>query len=1030
MMSFEYKEELLSQVSNAKSFDDVYPLMDELKNKEKGDLFELITFYLFKTIPELNHDLKNIWMYSDVPEEVLNKLGCPTRDKGIDIIIEKTNSKYYPVQCKFRQNYNEIITWDSLSTFFGSSFGMNNIVENGYFVSNTYYLCNPATNSDKLVFINGTFFDSKLPENFFKNIYLKFKDENYVIPYTLKEPFYYQKECLVKCIDALVFNEEERGNIVMACGSGKTITSYWIDKEMKNKLTVVLVPSLYLLSQFFTVWVNQSTSENVNIKYLLIGSDTDIIVKKEVNIKNNLLTTDPPKILDFILSNKQEKIVIISTYQSSDKLITAIDKQFHIDFCIFDEAHKTIGSNNDQLFSHQFSQMILDDNVKINKRLFMTATPKIYIGTDNNLVSMDNEDLYGEKLYSYNTSHAINDKLLSDYQVHSVIATNNEINQYIARNNLVRYKKNFENMESSYLSTIILLLKKINDGTSSHLVTYHNNVENAKWFRKYLVKLNEQIYGTDIYIASLSGQERMNIRKKKIDSFCKSKKAILCNVKILNEGVDIPCIDSICFVDNKSSTIDIVQSIGRSLRLHADKKIASIYVPTIIDTNDAENNKYGNLIKILKAMKTTDDDIVEYFMIRSNGKKNITRQICKYEYVSIINESKEIDLDEWIEHINSKLISFVCNWHHMFSSLEEYISVNSKLPTRRTNEKLAMWLHRQVNAHKHKIYGMKDPRKYTLFSNLILNNKQLFGSIDEKWENSYTRILEFIKNNKKLPSLSSKNKEEKSLRKWLSHQQQNCKHNEYSMADKEKRKKIKKLIRDNKELFETADEKWEKNFKELEKFVHKHQRLPSLNKNDEAESDLKGWYSGQVTKYKKYSKEKKATCEQYKRFNELINGSTTPIKPMKYFWDIEFKKLVDYVEKNKKLPSKKFGTEEEKRIIEWTYEQKRYYDNKYKKGKHSPEYEEQMKEFGMFLDAHPTLFKQNQWERMHDAVCKHIKENGKFPEERSIDKTIESMGRWIYDQNRCMKEERGQVYKKPAFRKKWNLFCVTYAHLF
>lgn len=1019
MMSFEYKEELLSQVSNAKSFDDVYPLMDELKNKEKGDLFELLTFYLFKTIPELNHDLKNIWMYSDIPEEVLNKLGFPTSDKGIDILIEKTNSKYYPVQCKYRQNYDEIITWDSLSTFFGLSFGMNSAIENGYFVSNTYDLCDTAAKSDKVVFINGTFFDSKLPENFFKNIYLKFKDENYVIPYTLKEPFYYQKECLVKCIDALVFNEEERGNIVMACGSGKTITSYWIDKEMKNKLTVVLVPSLYLLSQFFTVWINQSTAENINIKYLLIGSDAD------VNIKNNLLTTESPKILDFILSNKQEKIVIISTYQSSDKLITAIDKQYHIDFCIFDEAHKTIGSND-----HKFSQMILDNEIKINKRLFMTATPKIYIGPKNNIYSMDNEELYGEKLYSYNTSSAINDRLLSDYQVHSVIATNGEIDKYIQKHKLVKYKNKFENIDSSYLSTIILLLKKINDGTSNHLVTYHKDIENAKRFRKYLLKLNDQIYGTDIYIASLSGQEKMNVRKKKIDTFCKSQKAILCNVKILNEGVDIPCIDSICFVDNKNSTINVVQSIGRGLRLHPNKKITSIYVPTIIDPNNEENNEYGSLLKILKSMKTTDDDIVDYFVIKSNNKKNIMRQICKYEYLSVVNESKEIDLDEWVTNINSKIIKFVCNWYYMFNCLEEYILTNGKLPTIKTDEKLAMWLHKQVNYHKRRIHGMKDAHRYELFSNLMLNNKQLFESLDEKWEKKYADISEFIKNNKKLPSLSSKIKKENRLRKWLSHQQQNYKHNEHSMADKEKRKKIKKLIRDNKKLFENPEEKWEKNFKKLEKFVHKHQRLPSSNKDNEKESNLKKWYSGQVTKYRNYSKEKKATCEQYKRFDELINGPNTPIKPIKYFWDIKFKKLVDYLEKNKKLPSKKFGTKEEIKIIDWTYEQKRYYKDKYKKGKHTPEYEEQMKEFGIFLDNHPELFPQTKWEEKYNEVCEYVKEYGKLPSDKSDDDDTYRMGKWIYEQMRCTKEERGSVYNNPEFRKKWNLFRATYAHLF
>lgn len=400
----------------------------------------------------------------------------------------------------------------------------------------------------------------------------------------------------------------------MACGSGKTLTSYWVYKLLNLTRTVIFVPSLYLLSQFYSDWVKQSYAENVPIKYLLIGSDAD--VDEEVKYKSNglILFTDQKSIKKYI-ENCDTKLVIICTYQSSDKLAEACEQEIQFDFAIFDEAHKTIGQVN-----KQFTMMLTNKHLIIKKRLFMTATPKMYNGDVDNdeIISMDNRKFYGEKLFTYNTGNAITDKKLVDYQVLTIYAKNKDIKKDIKENNLIKLKNEFVDTEANYLGIILVLLKKIHDGTCKHLISYHNKVKRVIKFKEFLTKINKLLYGQDIFIESLDVSTSIAKRAKIINEFTKSPVGILCSSRVLNEGVNIPIVDSICFVDPRFSTIDIVQCIGRALRLHPDKKMAHVIVPTFIDDFNDEFDKsvYENIIRILKSLKTTDNEVGEYFKLK------------------------------------------------------------------------------------------------------------------------------------------------------------------------------------------------------------------------------------------------------------------------------------------------------------------------------------------------------------------------------------------------------------------------------
>lgn len=519
-------------------FEDIYNVTSKLDKKEKGDLFELFTLYLFKLDPRLSTNLDKIWLYADIPKSILERLDLPSKDKGIDLLA-KINSKYYAIQCKFRQDPGVTVPWSSLGNFFGLSFGMNDKIAGGFLVTNTNDLCNEVMRSKKVVSIYSDYFEN-LPKQFFRSI------GNDTVMYVKKTPFIHQMECKNAVCDYLdgntprglladVKSGNTRGYVEMACGSGKSLTAYWIMKQQCEWLGIIFVPSLQLLSQFATDFINQAYAERETIDYLMIGSDSDIDSDAKYKANGLILTTDPVYIKKYIIEC-DKKLIVFCTYQSANKLTEAIEKEFAFEIAIFDEAHKTVGQ-----IDKEFGHMLTNKHMRIKKRLFMTATPKFYNGVNDKIVGMNNEKIYGECIYTYNTGQAIEDKMLTDYQVLLVTATNKSIAKDIKQNKLVKYEKEFDDMEANYLGTILILLKKMHDQTINHLITYHGTVARAKLFAKLLGTINKLIYDDDdIQISSIEGSDSMNARKNIIRDFNESDKAIICSSRVLNEGVNIP----------------------------------------------------------------------------------------------------------------------------------------------------------------------------------------------------------------------------------------------------------------------------------------------------------------------------------------------------------------------------------------------------------------------------------------------------------------------------------------------------------
>jgi superfamily II DNA or RNA helicase len=879
------------------TFSDIYTITKDMEKNDKGDLFELLTYYMFKLDPKLNN-IQKIWLYKDVPDKVLKYLNLPSTDKGIDLIMA-INDEYYAIQCKFRQNPDTMIPWKGLSTFFGLSFGMNNKIKKGFLVTNTYDLCDEVLKSNKAEAIYGDYFD-ELPNIFFKNL-RSVLTEDKIVTYEGKKHYAHQTLCKIECDEH--FQDHDKCYIEMACGVGKTLTSYWIDQSLVNNTTIIFIPSLQLLSQFYSDWINQSYAERVKINYLLIGSD--VSVDDEVKYKSNglLLYTDVDSIRKyvkmFLKPNDKyitNKLVIICTYHSSKRLIEACsDTEF--DFAIYDEAHKTVGQTDGM-----FSSVVTNNKLKVKKKLFMTATPKVYKGSleDDDIISMDDEEHYGKRVYTYNTGNAINDWKLTDYRIISMYTTDKDIADDLKEHKLIKYKDEFEDMDANYLGIILILLKKIHDGTCNHMITYHNTVKNARKFSEVMSQINGNVHNKEVFIEYLDGTMSMTKRRKIITEYVNSKKGILCSAKVLNEGINIPIVDSVCFVDTRFSTIDIVQCIGRALRLHPKKKLAYVFVPTFIKDleDDFDKDQYADVIRILKSMKNTDDGIVEYFKIRSN-EGSIVRNIYSSEYYNTVNKSKEIDIKKWSDKIVTKIWDIVDPFMTKYNDLKRWVDEHDRMPLKRSSDvverKLGQWCISIRKLHR--------KNKLSVCHTQLMNNiKSWVWECKFDFDTTYNELKTFMKTYERLPYTSSKDDKERKLGNWCCSTRKLYRKNELSQRQID-------LMSSIEGWFWTNHISFQDTYDELRTWISKTKSTPAPTGKTEKEQLLWKRCNGIRIKYK----ENKLTDKQV-RLMENTAG---------WRWDSKntflnnYNELRTWIQQNDYLPSLGSKNATEHKLAQW-----------------------------------------------------------------------------------------------------------------
>lgn len=645
------KRLFLNIIENVSEYDDFDKKLHNFDNNNKGNLFELFGKLYFTLLPSYRVLYQQVHLYYEIPNEIKKKLKLPQKDKGIDGIILTATNEYLVLQVKFRKN-KKTIPFGELATFPALAFGSKcRNINGGILFTNCYDVCEELSDW-RYNNITYSCFD-KCDCNFWQSVreYLKY---NTITKHTIMTPLSHHN--IIISIVENHYKNHNYGRLYLPCGTGKTFLAYWISiHTLHCHKILILVPSLYLLSETYETWAKQLYDTSYN--FLLIGSDID---KKDDIHSEYKITTNMENISNQ-LKKFNDNVVVITTYHSSKVLGEVCNEiNFIFDIIIFDEAHRTTGIN-DRMFTY-----LLPCKNLSHKRLYMTATEKIYHynmsqltkSQQEGIYSMDNEYIFGKLIYNYSTRQAIEDGQLVDYKIIAPFISSNNVNELLENNN--RIIINNSECEIQMLALSILIIKAMNDFNIRHLLIFSNRNERAKKIMRMIKTLLDE-KEHKIFCKYLDGYDSMNIRKYKIKVFEQSERGILSSTRILGEGVNIPICDSICFADCRNSTVDIIQCIGRCLRKCKliPNKISHVIIPFTLNGNiehfsDSNNASFHKLRKILLAMGTTDDLITEKFIIK-NYNYCTRRNIDAKESINADSIGQTIDLKHFEQSIISKI---------------------------------------------------------------------------------------------------------------------------------------------------------------------------------------------------------------------------------------------------------------------------------------------------------------------------------------------------------------------------------------
>ena len=644
-----------------------------LTNNEKGLMFEHLTFQVLKIHPLYASKVKEVWLLrKGIPSELKKKLNLPGTDEGIDIIAQTFSGEYWAIQCKFKASMEpptmrELSTFNNLAHTHCKNISMAILFHTGERGVRKKHLM-----GDKYAEV-GLEFWLGLTSDDWKGINAvsqgkKAKPQK-------RSPKDHQHNAIQQAYEHFIKNKEERGRLIMPCGTGKSLTAFWIANKLNAKSVVVAVPSLNLIKQSLEDWTAEYIAQNEHPlpEWQVVCSD-ETTGKLEDDFVSDVYslgiptTTKVDEITSFLKKQTKGRKVIFTTYQSSDRLTAAAKKtKFSFDLAILDEAHKTVGVK-----SKSFVSLLSDKNISIKKRMFMTATERVLKGQNDNVLSMDDESVYGKRFYQLTFKDAIhsNPQIISDYKILTIAVSNAQIQELIQKNKLLSdKKKKIEEQDAQSLAAAIALRQATKKYGIKHAISFHKSIKAAESFSSLNQRLNSsKVDKVSLSSYHISSKKSAGQRSQLLDDFKNDKLALMTNARCLTEGVNVPAIDCVLFADPKQSIVDIVQAAGRALRVSPGKKFGYIMMPLIVPDNMeleefTETTPFKQVARIVTALSTQDERIVEEFRLKEEGKRNSDRRV---EISGNIPVGLKLDFSSFATKIEAKYWGRVgrVNWRN------------------------------------------------------------------------------------------------------------------------------------------------------------------------------------------------------------------------------------------------------------------------------------------------------------------------------------------------------------------------------
>lgn len=663
--------------------------------REKGQRFEVLMKHFLKTAPLYKQDIEEVWLWNEFPF----KKDFGGTDLGIDLVAKTYAGDYWSIQCKFYQE-NTTIQEAAVSNFvtnssrsFQDEQGMTRHFSLMLWIdtkSSWSRNAEKVTRNQNIPFQRLGYYDLRDAEVDWDALAEGLEGEE-ARPSAKKSP----REHQVEAIQAAhaYFKNYDRGKLIMACGTGKTYTALNImeTETQKNGFALFLVPSIALLSQTLREWMNDTTTTIYPVCICSDPSASETPAQKRKRVEADAedastvdlpfpATTDVEKARRILHQRfEQQKknggiVVIFSTYQSIDVVHHVIfhtakndpegddlflernqqpeenNQEPPFDIIVCDEAHRTAGYVVKGKKQSPFIKVHDNGFLPSRRRLYMTATPKLYTEAAKSkadqgyavLCSMDDEKLYGQEIYHIGFGKAVEKGLLADYKVLVFSIGEDQISAAMQ----IAVKNNQEAIETDDAAKLIgcinaLSKRMIDDETSQILKEVDPNFMHTALAFCSKISASQKIaqifneYSDDYYESLTDAQKEevvhvqadhvdgsmpASLREKKLEWLKETDTSgsdchILCNVRCLSEGVDVPALDAVIFLSSRNSEVDVVQSVGRVMRTAKDKgkKFGYIIIPVVVPSGvkpeEALNkSKDFNIVwSVLNALRAHDD---------------------------------------------------------------------------------------------------------------------------------------------------------------------------------------------------------------------------------------------------------------------------------------------------------------------------------------------------------------------------------------------------------------------------------------
>jgi predicted helicase len=652
-----------------------------LSEREKGTYFEELIVCYLRNEASYRDLYSQVWTYADWAAEQ----GLDKRDTGIDLVARTSGTgEFHAIQCKLYATEYRMLKSD-IDSFFTAS-GKKPFVHR-VIVSTTNHWsehAEEALREQQPPVSKIDLFDlesSQIDWSAYKaKAAPKLKPRK-----SLRE---HQTKAVGDVLHGLA--STDRGKLIMACGTGKTFTSLKIAESIAGQggRVLFLVPSLALLSQSLTEWTQES---NTPLHSFAVCSDSDV-GKKRKKDDDTVQTfthelrypaTTEPKRLAAEMSKRhdaQHMSVVFSTYHSID-VISQAQLQHGLaefDLIICDEAHRTTGATFDSEDESTFVKVHDATFIRAAKRMYMTATPRIYgehakasAEKDNvALCSMDDASLYGDELHVITFSEAVKRGLLVDYKV--IVLAVEEAHVSRRLQSLLKDENNSLKVDDA--AKIVGCWKALSkQGLAENLVgdsdamrravAFCQVIEVQKGAKTHKVS-SKNIAGmfqavVEAYQASAGDEDvvRLACEAEHVDGGMNASEKeaklawlkaeppadscrILSNVRCLSEGVDVPALDAVLFLTPRNSQVDVVQSVGRVMRNAPGKKRGYVVLPVVIpvgvEPHEAlnDNQTYKVVWQVLQALRSHDDR----FDAMVNKLDLIGKDVRKMEVIAVTDK--------------------------------------------------------------------------------------------------------------------------------------------------------------------------------------------------------------------------------------------------------------------------------------------------------------------------------------------------------------------------------------------------------